>query len=93
MNYEDDELERMRARREGRSSRAVRQGILRAAVLLPAPAAEESAVQSKIAREKVRRAAVQYVPDTAVLRALEVEKRVRDAAAAITVNRRATESI
>ena len=56
-------------------------------------AAEESAVQSKIAREKVRRAAVQYVPATAVLRALEVEKRVRDAAAAITVNRRATESI
>ena len=30
----------------------VRQGILRAAVLLPAPAAEESAVQLKIAREK-----------------------------------------
>ena len=79
MNYEDDELERMRARREGRSSRASQ--------------AEESAVQSKIAREKVRRAAVQYVPATAVLRALEVEKRVRDAAAAITVNRRATESI
>ena len=82
----------------GRAARAeaavpVRQGILRAAVLLPAPAAEESAVQSKIAREKVRRAAVQYVPATAVLRALEVEKRVRDAAAAITVNRRATESI
>ena len=71
----------------------VRQGILRAAVLLPAPAAEESAVQSKIAREKVRRAAVQYVPATAVLRALEVEKRVRDDAAAITVNRRVTESI
>ena len=92
MNYEDDELERMRARREGRSSR-VSQGVLRAAVLLPAPAAEESAVQSKIAREKVRRAAVQYVPATAVLRALEVEKRVRDAAAAITVNRRVTESI
>ena len=39
------------------------------------------------------RAAVQYVPATAVLRALEVEKRVRDAAAAITVNRRVTESI
>lgn len=94
MNYEDDELERMRARREGRKQPVpVRQGILRAAVLLPAPAAEESAVQSKIAREKVRRAAVQYVPATAVLRALEVEKRVRDAAAAITVNRRATESI
>ena len=47
----------------------------------------------EIAREKVRRAAVQYVPATAVLRALEVEKRVRDAAAAITVNRHATESI
>ena len=93
MNYEDDELDAHEARREGRSSRASQEGILRAAVLLPAPAAEESAVQSKIAREKVRRAAVQYVPATAVLRALEVEKRVRDAAAAITVNRRATESI
>ena len=36
MNYEDDELERMRARREGREAAVpVRQGILRAAVLLP----------------------------------------------------------
>ena len=91
MNYEDDELERMRARREGRSSRASQAG--HSSRGSSASAAEESAVQSKIAREKVRRAAVQYVPDTAVLRALEVEKRVRDAAAAITVNRRATESI
>ena len=93
MNYEDDELERMRRAARAEAAVPVRQGILRAAVLLPAPAAEESAVQSKIAREKVRRAAVQYVPATAVLRALEVEKRVRDDAAAITVNRRVTESI
>ena len=57
MNYEDDELERMRARREGRSSRASQEG------------------------------------HSSVLRGLEVEKRVRDDAAAITVNRRVTESI
>lgn len=74
MNYEDDELERMRRAARAEAAVSVSQGVLRAAVLLPAPAAEESAVQSKIAREKVRRAAVQYVPATAVLRALEVEK-------------------
>ena len=91
MNYEDDELERMRARREGRSSRASQAG--HSSRGSSASGTSRRRVQLKIAREKVRRAAVQYVPATAVLRALEVEKRVRDAAAAITVNRRVTESI
>ena len=89
MNYEDDELERMRARREGRSSRASQAG--HSSRGSSASGTSRRRVSSTV--EKVRRAAVQYVPATAVLRALEVEKRVRDAAAAITVNRRATESI
>lgn len=93
MNYEDDELERMRARREGRSSRASQAGHSSRGSSASGTSRRRVSSTVEIAREKVRRAAVQYVPDTAVLRALEVEKRVRDAAAAITVNRRATESI
>ena len=91
MNYEDDELERMRARREGRSSRASQAGYSSRGS--SASGTSRRRVSSTVENSQRKGAAVQYVPATAVLRALEVEKRVRDAAAAITVNRHATESI
>lgn len=93
MNYEDDELERMRARREGRSSRASQAGYSSRGSSASGTSRRRVSSTVENSQRKGERAAVQYVPATAVLRALEVEKRVRDAAAAITVNRRATESI
>ena len=85
MNYEDDELERMRARREGRSSRASQAGYSSRGS--SASGTSRRRVSSTVENSQRKGEA------TAVLRALEVEKRVRDAAAAITVNRHATESI
>ena len=79
MNYEDDELERMRARREGRSSRASQAG--------------HSSRGTSVSGTSRRRVSSTVESSQRKGEALEVERRVRDAAAAITVNRRATESI
>ena len=74
MNYEDDELERMRARREGRSSRASQAGHSSRGSSASGTSRRRVSSTVENSQRKGEAAAVQYVPATAVLRALEVEK-------------------
>ncbi len=94
MNYEDDELERMRGAPRGQKQPCQSGRVFFARQFCFRHQPQKSQQYSRNSQRKGE-AGQQFSTfrPTAVLRALEVEKRVRDAAAAITVNRRATESI